>query len=165
MDNLIYRREIPVMIGVFINPGRRPDQPEPTPAGMGRPHHQPADRVQLARRQIRPRDRRRADAGARTRTTTSRRTRSGTASAAPVPAPSPRSPSPGSGPTQFRKVLSNVGSFVNLRGGARLSRDRAAKARRSRSAIFLQDGRNDNRGLGAAATTTRRATGSTRTSG
>ncbi len=30
MDNLIYRREIPVMIGVFINPGRRPDQPEPS---------------------------------------------------------------------------------------------------------------------------------------
>src|ERR1039458_1106812 len=29
MDNLIYRREIPVMIGVFINPRRRPDQPEP----------------------------------------------------------------------------------------------------------------------------------------
>src|ERR1041384_386312 len=25
-DNLIYRREIPVIIGVFINPGRRPDQ-------------------------------------------------------------------------------------------------------------------------------------------
>ena len=30
MDNLIYRREIPVMIGVFINPGRTPAQPEPT---------------------------------------------------------------------------------------------------------------------------------------
>ncbi|MEZ5363336.1 MAG: alpha/beta hydrolase-fold protein [Bryobacterales bacterium] len=29
MDNLIYRRELPVMLGVFINPGRRPDQPEP----------------------------------------------------------------------------------------------------------------------------------------
>ena len=29
MDNLIWRREIPVMIGVFIDPGRRPDQPEP----------------------------------------------------------------------------------------------------------------------------------------
>src|SRR5438045_5018606 len=28
MDNLIYRREIPVMIGVSINPGRRPDQDE-----------------------------------------------------------------------------------------------------------------------------------------
>src|SRR5271163_4833150 len=30
MDNLIYRHEIPVMIGVFINPGRTPEQPEPT---------------------------------------------------------------------------------------------------------------------------------------
>ena len=64
MDNLIYRREIPVMIGVFINPGRRPDQPEPTPAELGRPGHQPADRVQLARRQVRPGHHRGADAGA-----------------------------------------------------------------------------------------------------
>src|SRR5678815_2070954 len=31
MDNLIYRREIPVMFGVFINPGRRPNQPEANP--------------------------------------------------------------------------------------------------------------------------------------
>lgn len=30
IDNLIYRREIPVMLGVFINPGRLPEQPEPT---------------------------------------------------------------------------------------------------------------------------------------
>jgi enterochelin esterase family protein len=29
-DNLIYRREIPVMIGVSINPAAGPDQPEPT---------------------------------------------------------------------------------------------------------------------------------------
>jgi len=35
MDNLIYRREIPIMIGVFINPGRRPDQPEPTLSNWG----------------------------------------------------------------------------------------------------------------------------------
>jgi enterochelin esterase family protein len=35
MDNLIYRREIPVMIGVFINPGRRFDQPEPTLSNWG----------------------------------------------------------------------------------------------------------------------------------
>src|SRR5262249_29709670 len=32
IDNLIYRREIPVMLGVFINPGRTPMQPEPTPS-------------------------------------------------------------------------------------------------------------------------------------
>jgi hypothetical protein len=35
MDNLIYRREIPVMIGVFINPGRTPEQPEPTTRNWG----------------------------------------------------------------------------------------------------------------------------------
>src|ERR1700710_2169157 len=36
MDNLIYRREIPVMIGVFINPGRAPEQTETSPkAGWG----------------------------------------------------------------------------------------------------------------------------------
>src|SRR4051812_46738533 len=35
LDNLIYRREIPVMIAVFINPGRTPEQPEPTPADWG----------------------------------------------------------------------------------------------------------------------------------
>lgn len=35
MDNLIFRREIPVMIGVFINPGRRPDQPDPHPRDWG----------------------------------------------------------------------------------------------------------------------------------
>ena len=65
MDNLIYRREIPVMIGVFINPGRTPEQPEPTPQAAGAtaspiaPH-----RIQHAGRQVRARDHRRADAGA-----------------------------------------------------------------------------------------------------
>src|SRR6266540_7364309 len=35
LDNLIYRREIPVMLAVFINPGRTAEQPEPTPAEWG----------------------------------------------------------------------------------------------------------------------------------
>jgi hypothetical protein len=35
LDNLMYRREIPVMIAVFINPGRTPEQPEPTPQNWG----------------------------------------------------------------------------------------------------------------------------------
>src|SRR5579862_9980991 len=35
LDNLIWRREIPVMLAVFINPGRRPDQPEPNPKEWG----------------------------------------------------------------------------------------------------------------------------------
>ncbi len=64
MDNLIYRREIPVMIGVFINPGRRPDQVEPPGHRLGRWHHQPGHRIQHAQRQIRAGDHRGADAGA-----------------------------------------------------------------------------------------------------
>src|SRR5271156_2913898 len=35
LDNLIYRREIPVMLAVFINPGRTPEQPEPSPSEWG----------------------------------------------------------------------------------------------------------------------------------
>ena len=35
MDNLIYRREIPLMIAVFINPGRRPEQPMATLRSWG----------------------------------------------------------------------------------------------------------------------------------
>ena len=35
MDNLIFRRELPVLIAVFINPGRRPDQPEPNATEWG----------------------------------------------------------------------------------------------------------------------------------
>src|SRR4029453_5545561 len=35
LDNLIYRREIPVMIAFFTTPGRRPVQPEPTPQNWG----------------------------------------------------------------------------------------------------------------------------------
>ncbi len=43
LDNLIYRREIPVMIAVFINPGRTPEQPEPTPANWGDSNYEPSD--------------------------------------------------------------------------------------------------------------------------
>jgi enterochelin esterase family protein len=49
-------------------------------------------------------------------------------------------------PDQFRKVLSIVGSFVNLRGGdVYPERVLASPAKPIR--IFLCDGRNDNRGV------------------
>src|SRR5260370_38507629 len=35
LGSLIYRREIPVLITVFISPGRTAEQPEPTPADWG----------------------------------------------------------------------------------------------------------------------------------
>ncbi len=34
-DNLIYRREMPVTIGVFINPGHTPEQPESSDKNWG----------------------------------------------------------------------------------------------------------------------------------
>src|SRR5258708_22386881 len=44
LDNLIYRREIPVMLAVFINPGRTPERPEPTPQEWGdRTTNRPAE--------------------------------------------------------------------------------------------------------------------------
>jgi hypothetical protein len=87
MDNLIYRREIPVMIGVFINPGHTPEQPEPTPAEWGdRTTNRPTEYNSLDDRYPR-------------RITTSRRIPIGTASAGRALARSRRLPSPGSGPT------------------------------------------------------------------
>ena len=49
-------------------------------------------------------------------------------------------------PDQFRKVLSIVGSFVNLRGGARLC-GKVLEADKKPIRVFLCDGRNDNRGI------------------
>src|SRR5262245_49405722 len=44
LDNLIYRREIPVMLAVFINPGRTPEQPEPNAQEWGdRTTNRPAE--------------------------------------------------------------------------------------------------------------------------
>jgi hypothetical protein len=50
-------------------------------------------------------------------------------------------------PNDFRKVLSIVGSFVNLRGGDAYA-DIVRQAEKKPIRIFLQDGRNDNRGVG-----------------
>ena len=90
MDNLIYRREIPVMIGVFINPGRTPDQPEPS-RGMGRPNHQSATEYNTLNDKY-PRVIAEELLPCCTRSTTFRRIRNTMASAGPVPARSLRSP-------------------------------------------------------------------------
>ena len=50
-------------------------------------------------------------------------------------------------PAAFHKVLSIVGSFVNLRGGDAYA-DIVRESDKKPIRIFLQDGRNDNRGVG-----------------
>jgi enterochelin esterase-like enzyme len=146
MDNLIYRREIPVMIGVFVNPGRRPDQPEPTPQNWGdRDTNRPTEYNTLDDKYARvivdelmpvlykdyniSRDPDRHGIGGAS---------SGAIAAFTVA---------WQRPDDFRKVLSIVGSFVNLRGGHAYA-DIVQKSDKKPIRVFLQDGRNDNRGVG-----------------
>ncbi|MEO7791676.1 MAG: alpha/beta hydrolase-fold protein [Vicinamibacterales bacterium] len=150
LDNLILRREIPVMLAVFINPGRRPDQPEPTPQEWGdRTTNRPTEYNTLDDKYARvvvdelmpalDRDyhiakdpERRGIGGAS----------SGAIAAFTVA---------WERPDQFRKVLSIVGSFTNIRGGHAYS-DIVRKAEKKPLRVFLQDGRNDNRGVRADGT-------------
>ncbi len=146
MDNLIYRREIPVMIGVFINPGRRPDQPEPNLQEWGdRTTNRPTEYNTLDDKyarvicdelmpvlnkeyKISPDPEQHGIGGSS----------SGAIAAFTVA---------WQRPDQFRKVLSNVGSFVNLRGGDAYP-DIIRKTEKKPIRVFLCDGRNDNRGIG-----------------
>lgn len=144
MDNLIYRREIPVMIGVFINPGRRPDQPEPNAKEWGdrttnRPQEYNALDDKYARvivDELMPalnkeynisKDREMHGIGGAS---------SGGIAAFTVA---------WQRPAQFHKVLSIVGSFTNIRSGHEYA-DIVRKSEKKPIRIFMQDGRNDNRG-------------------
>jgi enterochelin esterase family protein len=128
---------------VFINPGRRPDQPEPTPQNWGdRDTNRPVEYNALDDRYPRvivdellpalhldyniskkPEDHGIGGAS------------SGAIAAFTVA---------WERPNDFRKVLSIVGSFVNLRGGHAYP-DLVLKSEKKPIRVFLQDGRNDNR--------------------
>jgi enterochelin esterase-like enzyme len=144
-DNLIHRREMPVTIAVFINPGRKPDQPEASASDWGdRSGNRPQEYNALDDKYAKviidellpviskhlnlstnPDDR--AIAGAS----------SGAIAAFTVA---------WHRPDQFRKVLSTIGSFTNIRGG-HVYPDLIRSTERKPIRIFLQDGVNDNRGL------------------
>ena len=145
LDNLIYRREIPVMLAVFINPGRTPEQPEPTPQEWGdRTTNRPTEYNTLDDKYARvivdelmpvlnkdyniAKDPERRGIGG---------VSSGAIAAFTVA---------WERPGEFRKVLSIVGSFTNIRGGDAYA-DIVRKSDRKPLRIYLQDGRNDNRGL------------------
>jgi homoserine O-acetyltransferase/O-succinyltransferase len=150
LDNLIERREIPVMLAVFINPGRRPDQPEPTPQEWGdRTTNRPTEYNTLDDKYARvvvdelmPA----LDKEYNIAKDPDRRGIGGASSGA-IAAFSVA----WERPDQFRKVLSIVGSFTNIRGGHAYS-DIVGKTERKPIRVFLQDGRNDNRGVRADGT-------------
>lgn len=144
-DNLIYRREMPVTIAVFINPGHTPQQTESTDSEWGdKTNNRGLEYNALDDKYARlivdellpeikktynlsdnPDDR--AIAGAS----------SGAICAFTVA---------WQRPDHFHKVISTIGSFTNIRGGhvyPDLIRNTDPKPIR----VFLQDGVNDNRGL------------------
>jgi enterochelin esterase-like enzyme len=147
MDNLIYRREIPVMLAVFINPGRTPEQIEPSPqTGWGDgttnrviEYNTLDDRyARVITEELMPvlykeynisRDPEQHGIGGSS---------SGAIAAFTVA---------WERPNEFRKVLSNVGSFVDLQGGY-VYPERVLASEKKPIRVFLCDGRNDHRGLG-----------------
>lgn len=143
LDNLIYRREIPVMLAVFINPGRRPDQPEPTPQEWGdRTTNRPTEYNSLDDKYARVICDELLPALKKDYNISNDPERRGIggASSGAIAAFTVAWQRPG----EFRKVLSLIGSFVNLRGGdayAGIVRTTERKPLR----IYMQDGRNDNR--------------------
>jgi enterochelin esterase-like enzyme len=135
-----------VMLAVFINPGRTPEQPEPTPQEWGdRTTNRPTEYNTLDDKYARvivdelmpvlykeyniSKEPERHGIGGAS---------SGAIAAFTVA---------WERPNDFRKVLSIVGSFVNLRGGHAYT-DIVRKSEKKPIRIYLQDGRNDNRGVG-----------------
>lgn len=146
MDNLIYRREIPVMIGIFIDPGRTAEQPEPTLNNWGdKDTNRPTEYNTLDDKYARviteelmpvlykeyniSKDPAMHGIGGSS---------SGAIAAFTVA---------WERPNDFRKVLSNVGSFVDLRGGD-VYPEKVLASETKPIRVFLCDGRNDNRGVG-----------------
>ena len=146
LDNLIYRRELPVMITVFINPGRTPQQPEPTPSQWGdQTTNRPTEYNELDDRYARVIVDELLPAMTRDYNITrdpARRGIGGTSSGAIA-----AFTVAWHRPDQFRKVLSIVGSYTNIRGGDAYP-DIIRKSETKPLRIFLNGGRNDNRGLG-----------------
>lgn len=148
MDNLIYRREIPVMIGVFINPGRRPDQAEPSPqtgwgdgtTNRGIEYNTPDDKyARVITEELMPALNKEYNISKDPEQRGIGGSSSGAIAAFAVA---------WERPNEFRKVLSNVGSFVNIQGGY-VYPERVLASEKKPIRVFLCDGRNDNRGLRA----------------
>jgi len=152
-DNLIHRREMPVTIAVFINPGRKPEQPVASAADWGdrstnRPQEYNALDDKYARvivDELLPALRKQYSLSSRPEDRAIGGASSGAIAA--FTAAWHR-------PDQFHKVLSTIGSFTNIRGG-HVYPDLIRQTEKKPIRIFLQDGANDNRGIrgeGAAAT-------------
>jgi len=135
MDNLIHKKEIPVMIGIFINPGTFPNK-DKKKGGSNRSFEYDTLSPQYAEfleKEILPevskKYKLRQDAAARGICGAS----SGGICAFTVAWEKPE---------MFSKVLSHIGSFANIRGGDRYP-GIIRKTPTKKIRVFLQDGSND----------------------
>lgn len=143
LDNLIYRREIPVMLGVFINPGRRPDQPEPSAKEWGdrtanRKEEYDTPNEKYARvlvEELLPALKQEYNVSPDPELHGIAGTSSGGIAAFGVA---------WFRPDDFRKVISVTGTFTNIRGG-HVFPEFVAASEKKPIRIFMQDGRNDGR--------------------
>jgi enterochelin esterase-like enzyme len=145
MDNLIYRREIPTMLAVFINPGRTPEQPEANPREWGdRTTNRPTEYnslddkyARVVTEELLPALEKDYNVSKDPEMRGIGGSSSGAIAAFTVAWERPNA---------FRKVLSNVGSFTNIRGGHKYP-DIILKEKKKPLRVYLCDGRNDNRGM------------------
>ncbi|QDT53328.1 Endo-1,4-beta-xylanase Z precursor [Caulifigura coniformis] len=145
IDNLTFRREIPVMITVFINPGRTPDQPEPPDQGWGDgktnrgvEYNTLDDRyARIICDELLPELKKKYNISDNPEHRGIGGASSGAIAAFTVA---------WERPDEFRKVLSIVGSFTNIRNG-HTYKDVIKASEKKPLRVYFQDGRNDNRGI------------------
>lgn len=140
-DNLIHKKQMPVTIGIFVNPGAKPNDPPVTASNWGRAtrsfeYDSLGDRYakfvvdellpEVGKTYTLTKDpEMRAICGAS----------SGGICAFTVAWEKP---------DQFRKVISHIGSFTNLRGG-HVYPAKVLEAEKKPIRVFIQDGSGDNR--------------------
>lgn len=141
LDNLIAKREIPVTIGIFITPGQRGNE-YPDSLGLGNPNNRSVEYDSLGDAYARfVVDEMLPHVGKTYNLTNNARGRAiGGASSGAIAAFTVA----WERPHAFRKVISLIGSFTNIRGGhvyPQLVRQSARKPLR----VYVQDGIYDNR--------------------
>ena len=137
MDNLIHRGEMPVTIGVFVNPGVLPAPAESAQARYNRSYEYDAVNDRYATfliDELLPEVRKQYNVS----NDADHHAIGGSSSGA-----SCAFTAAWQRPDQFRRVLSWIGSYTNLRG-AEMYPDRIRKTEPKPLRVFLQDGKQDN---------------------
>ena len=141
MDNLIHKKEMPVTIGIFITPGQRGDE-YPDTLGMGNPNNRSVEYDSLGDAYARfVVDELLPEVGKSYNLTKDPAGRAiGGSSSGAICAWTVA----WERPNEFRKVISLIGSFTDIRGG-HVYPDLIRKADKKPIRVFLQDGAKDNR--------------------